>query len=183
MIAHATHTIVRLHPSEATPPVVSTITKMLHRAYAKQVAMGLKPLAGRQDDTVTLRRITSGECFVARDDHQHIRGIIILNENEPDEGPEWFMRKGVASFSQLAVDPDTQGAGLGRRLLETVEKRAIELGNAELGLSMAEPDHELRDFYLKRGYRIIQTHQWPYTNYVSLIMSKNLRAGVSAAGK
>jgi hypothetical protein len=39
---------------------------------------------------------------------------------------------------------------------------------------MAEPDHGLRDYYLKRGFRIVGTWQWPYTNYVSLIMSKRL---------
>lgn len=158
---------------------IAEITRLLHRAYAKQVAMGLRPLAGRQDESVTRRRVGSGECYVAVDGSQRIVGVIILNEQEPDEGPQWFTRPGVASFSQLAVDPDTQGAGLGRRLLETVEARAAELGNVELALSMAEPDTDLRDFYLKRGFRVIQTWKWPYTNYLSLIMSKGVKRAES----
>lgn len=143
--------------------------------------MGLRPLAGRQDDSVTARRVTSGECFVAVGDGGELAGVIILNEAEPDEGPGWFGRPGVASFSQLAVDPSVQGAGIGRQLLGTVEARARELGNAELALSMAEPDTNLRDFYLRRGYRIIQTWKWPYTNYTSLIMSKGLQPGTERA--
>ena len=154
---------------------IAEITRLLHRAYAKQVAMGLRPLAGRQDESVTRRRVGSGECFVAADGAQRIAGVIILNEQEPDEGPQWFARPGVASFSQLAVDPDSQGAGLGRRLVEAVEARAAALGNLELALSMAEPDTDLRDFYVRRGFRIIQTWKWPYTNYLSLIMSKGIR--------
>jgi len=168
-----------IEPSDS----ISAITALLHRAYAKQVTMGLKPLAGRQDDGVTVRRIASGECFVAADEHNNPRGVIILNEQEPDQGPDWFVRPGHASFSQLAVDPDCQGLGIGARLLGKVESRAAELGDVELSLSMAEPDRELRDYYLRRGYRIVTTWKWPYTNYTSLILSKSLvsmSVGVSA---
>lgn len=161
---------------------IEPITAMLHRAYAKQVEMGLKPLAGRQDDAVTKRRCTSGECFIA-EYGARIVGIIILNEIEPDEGPPWFRRGGVASFSQLAVDPSVQGRGVGQMLLEAVETRAREQGHSEIGLSMAEPDSGLRDFYRNRGYRIIATWKWPYTNYTSLIMSKRLRPMVEDGGE
>lgn len=168
----------RLQPDDN----ISAITALLHRAYAKQVRMGLRPLAARQDDEVTRRRCASGECYLAFHPDRPVApvGVIILNEREPDEGPGWFMRPGVASFSQLAVDPDAQGAGVGRLLLAEVEARAAALGNAELGLSMAEPDDGLRDFYKRRGYRIVGTWQWPYTNYVSLIMSKTLIPRLSA---
>lgn len=154
---------------DAVPP----ITAVLHRAYAKQVAMGLRPLAGRQDDDVTKRRLSSGESFVAVIGNTVV-GVIILNEQEPDEGPDWFHKPRICSFSQFAVDPSVQSKGIGRALLDTVERRAFEQGNEELALSMAEPDHDLRDYYIKRGYRIVSLWKWPYTNYTSLIMSKRL---------
>jgi GNAT superfamily N-acetyltransferase len=162
----------RLTEADAIPP----ITALLHRAYARQVSLGLRPLAARQDDDVTRRRCASGECYLAfgEEDSGRPIGVIILNENEPDEGPPWFMRPGVASFSQLAVDPEMQGRGIGQMLLAKVESRAAEAGNQELGLSMAEPDDQLRDFYKRRGYRIVGTWKWPYTNYLSLIMSKTV---------
>lgn len=51
--ADATAVRVRLiEPGDS----ISEITALLHRAYAKQVAMGLRPLAGRQDDSVTRER-------------------------------------------------------------------------------------------------------------------------------
>ena len=170
---------------------ITELTALLHRAYARQVELGLRPLAARQDDATTQRRVSSGECFVAElrpggagvgsmPGLGRLVGVIILNEREPDAGPAWFTRAGVCSFSQFAVDPAEQRLGVGRRLLEKVEQRAAQQGNAELALSMAEPDHQLRDYYVKRGFRIVGTWQWLYTNYVSLIMSKRLAAGEGA---
>lgn len=142
--------------------------------------MGLRPLAGRQDEATTLRRLASGESWVAVEPAaaggEGVVGVIILNEQEPDEAPEWFHKPATCSFSMFAVDPSQQGRGVGGLLLGAVERRAAEAGNAELALSMAEPDHALRDYYLKRGFRIVGTWKWPYTNYTSLIMSKRLNA-------
>jgi len=203
--------LVRRFVSETDGPQVPSITALLHRAYGKQVGLGLKPLAGRQDDSITLKRCSSGECYIIFDisgggqpgmngeggghvgvsghgaggEHAgtfgndeaggRVIGVIILNEIESDEGPDWFSRPGVASFSQLAVDTSAQGRGIGRLLLETVEARAAERGATELALSMAEPDDDLRRFYQRHGYRIVATWKWPYTNYVSLILSKTLK--------
>ncbi len=165
-----------LSPEDPIPE----ITRLLHRAYAGQVAMGLAPLAGRQDDATTKKRCTSGECYLAvLDDPSHPRGerivgIILFHEVEDDKGPPWFQNKFVDSFSQFAVDPDVQGKGIGRLLLEKCERRAKEAGATELACSMAEPDRDLLQFYLKRGYRFIEHWQWPYTNYRSAILSKTL---------
>lgn len=165
-----------LKPTDSIPE----ITRLLHRAYAAQVKMGLQPLAGRQDDATTKRRCTSGECIVAtlpdaaHPNGEKIVGIILFHEVEADQGPPWFQNKHVDSFSQFAVDPDVQGKGIGRLLLETAERRARECGATELALSMADPDTGLKDFYLKRGYRFIEFWKWPYTNYTSAILSKSL---------
>jgi len=180
-------TIRRIGPDDPIPE----ITALLHRAYAGQVRMGLRPLAGRQDDQTTRRRCQSGECTIATLADpgslrgERIVGVILFHEVEPDEGPPWFKNPRVDSFSQFAVDPDIQGRGVGIMLLDTVERRALAcaaensvLGTgpvtAELACSMAEPDEKLLNFYLRRGYRFIEHWQWPYTNYRSAILSKTL---------
>jgi GNAT superfamily N-acetyltransferase len=166
-------TVRRLLPTDPIPE----ITSLLHRAYAKQVAMGLAPLAGRQDDATTLKRVTHGECYLALMDalpREKIVGTILFHEVEDAKGPPWFQQPHVDSFSQFAVDPDIQGRGLGLLMLAKAESRAKECGATELGLSMAEPDTALMAFYLKRGYRFIEHWQWPYTNYRSAILSKTL---------
>jgi len=181
-------TLRRLSPGDS----IAELTRLLHRAYAKQVEMGLRPLAGRQDEKTTMKRVFAGECYVAvqhtslPDPHdlsgnglavatrQKLVGSILFHEVEESEGPPWFRQPHVDSFSQFAVDPDMQGLGIGLMLLDRAENRAVECGSTEMGLSMAEPDTGLMNFYLKRGYRFIEHWQWPYTNYRSAILSKTL---------
>ena len=156
-------------PSDST----AELTSLLHRAYAKQVAMGLKPLAGRQDEETTRRRCASGECFVATL-ADRIVGAILFEEVEEADFPPHFQRPEVAHFSLFAVDPELQGRGIGGMLLATVEERARVLGFTELALSMAEPDTDLARYYARRGFRFIEHWQWPYTNYRSAILSRTL---------
>gem|GEM_PF-300472 len=171
-------TVRRLAPTDS----LSELTGLLHRAYAKQMAMGLRPLAGRQDDAMTKKRVFSGECYVAihhlaRENsrtRQMMVGTILFHEIEESQGPAYFSKPDVASFSQFAVDPTYQGQGLGLMLLTEVENRTKETGAQEIACSMAEPDTELISFYFRRGYRMVGHHQWPYTNYRSAILSKTI---------
>ena len=157
----------RIAPSDS----IAEVTSLLHRAYRPQVEMGLRPLAGRQTEDVTRRRADESECFVATLE-QRIVGVILLNEKEETDFPKHFLKPHVAHFSQFGVDPSVQGRGVGVLLLDTVERRAREIGETELALSMAEPDAELRRFYDKRGFQFVEYWQWPYTNYRSVILSR-----------
>ncbi|CAN5838236.1 hypothetical protein BH11PLA1_BH11PLA1_18780 [soil metagenome] len=178
-------TLRRLKPTDS----IEELTELLHRAYAKQTALGLHALASHQSAAVTRSRVGKGECFVAvlndpdgapptDSTHPRIVGTIMFQEpswgSAPDSGPNWFKRPDVCNFSQFAVDPASQGHGIGIRLLELVEARARELRLRELALSTASPDIGLVNFYRKRGFRDIDTFDWGVTNYTSLIMSKTL---------
>lgn len=204
----------RLRPTDS----LNELTALLHRAYAKQVSMGIHGMASHQSPEVTRRRVSRGECFVAvvsekaaaadaalsrtlaargvslgagRDgrgaggEGEVLVGTIMFQEpswgsgsgmgGKSDAGPRWFQRPDVANFSQFAVEPVLQGRGVGLVLLETVERRAREIGMAELSLSTAEPDAELVRFYERRGFRPVERFDWGVTNYVSVIMSKTLK--------
>jgi len=149
------------------------LTNLLHRAYRRQVEMGLRPLAGRQDQSITRERALNSQCLLAELDSA-IVGIILFEEKEEVDFPPHFLRPEVGHFSQFAVDPDVQGRGIGIALLDAVERRAREQGFTDLALSMAEPDSSLMGFYQHRGYKFVEHWQWPYTNYRSLILSKPL---------
>lgn len=153
------------------------LTSLLHRAYARQVEMGLRPLAGRQSVEQTRERTASGECFVAVErptagEEHRILGTVLLQEVETAGFPPFFQLPHVVHFSLLGVDPAAQGRGIGGMLLGAIESRARELGARELALSMARPDEGLLRFYKTRGFREVELWQWPYTNYVSAIMSR-----------
>lgn len=162
-----------------TGDAVPEITALLHRAYARQRALGLDPLAGRQDDSTTLDRVLASEAYLAVADHegaQLIVGIILFNEHEKVIFPPSFLEPGTAHFAMFAVDPQLQGIGVGVMLLEQCERRARETGADRLALSMAEPDTSLRRYYERRDYRFLEYWQWPYTNYRSLILARPVSA-------
>jgi ribosomal protein S18 acetylase RimI-like enzyme len=160
------------------------LTELLHRAYAGQVAMGLRPLAGRQGVDVTRQRCGSGDTFVAEGSAETsggpecspIIGMILLQEVEEAAFPTWFLKPEVAHFSLLAVAPEFQGQGIGVALMSAAERRAAARGFSELALSMAEPDVALLEFYRRRGFRFVQHWRWPYTNYRSVILSRPIGA-------
>lgn len=151
------------------------LTNLLHRAYRKQVEMGLRPLAGRQTPEITRQRTSSGETFVAESAGRLV-GMILLNEKEEAAFPAHFLKPGVAHFSLFAVDPECQGRGVGGRLLDAIESRSREAGFTELSLSMAEPDKDLLSYYLRLGFTIVEHWQWPYTNYRSVILTRPIAA-------
>lgn len=163
---------------------IAPITALLHRAYASQRERGMDPLAGRQSVEITRQRCYRGKTFVALEPApgvpsahfaRRLLGTILFQEREDAAFPPIFLREDVTHFSQFAVEPTLQKSGVGTALLDCVERETLALGATELALSMAEPDTPLREYYERRGYRVVQTWQWPYTNYLSLIMSKTLR--------
>ena len=162
-------TVRRLSPSDD----LAALTALLHRAYRPQLEMGLRPLAGRQDVSMTRARTAHGECFVAERDRTII-GTILLNEREHVDFPPLFCEAGVSHFSLFAVSPTAQSGGVGRALLDAIETRALELGHDRLAMSVAEPDAGLVRYYERRGFVTAAGWQWPYTNYRSCIMCKRI---------
>ena len=158
-----------LSPMDATPE----LTRLLHQAYARLAAMGLRYMATHQSDEVTRERTGQGECYVAVASGVLV-GTIMFKPADRTGGSPWLDRPEVASLGQFAVAPDTQAFGLGARLMDLVEARAAATGAAEIALDTAEPATHLVAWYGRRGYRLIEHAQWGHTNYRSVIMSKRI---------
>jgi GNAT superfamily N-acetyltransferase len=160
-------------------PIVETdsleeLTELLHRAYARLAAMGLRFFATHQTVEQTRSRVRSGRCFIAESDGG-IVGTITLYQRKSDEGPAWYRRDGVGYFGQFGVEPGLQGRGIGNLLLEHVESEARTLGLEELALDTAESATHLIEYYARHGYREVDGVQWKDVNYRSVVMSKTLR--------
>lgn len=158
---------------------VSELTGLLHRAYARLAAMGLRYMATHQSDEVTRDRAGSGECWIAVAEGR-IVGTVLFKAAFRTAGSPWLDRPEVASLGQFAVLPEWQGTGLGARLLDLAERRAAETGAEEIALDTAEPAEHLVALYRRRGYRFVEHAQWSHTNYRSVIMSKPVRPGGAA---
>ena len=157
------------------------LTDLLHEAYRALAEQGMRFVASHQDEQVTARRIARGECYLAFHEGKLI-GTVTLDDAAHTKGSPWYERPDVASFHQFAVRPHWQGHGIGSRMLEFIERRAIRRGVAELALDTAEPAEHLINFYTRRGYRFIEYVRWKSVNYRSVLLSKRLAPLVDAAG-
>jgi len=149
------------------------LTELLHRAYGRLAKMGLRYLATHQSVEITRERVSRSVCFVAELDGR-IVGTINYHPREKARGCPWYERPEVAKLSQMGVEPELQGHGLGRLLMDYAEAAARTDGAQELAMDTAESAHHLIEWYTRRGYRFIEYIQWDVTNYRSVVMSKTL---------
>jgi len=128
-------------------------------------------MATHQGPDITKERCLGGDCFVAESDGCPI-GTVTFYSAEKTMGCSWYDRPEVCSFGQFAVEPSLQRAGIGSRLMDAVERRAVETGAGEIALDTAEGATHLIELYKRRGYREVGIADWDETNYQSMILSK-----------
>ena len=158
---------------------LDALTALLHRAYAPLAAQGLNFVAATQSAELTRRRAGEGQCFVAESNGAVVGTVTVCGPYDIDSAPwtadvPWFRDPDTAHFHQFAVDPGTQGRGLGRRLIECCEAWARDNGYRRMALDTAEPAVALRALYQHMGYADVGAVQWQGRAYRSVIMSKSL---------
>lgn len=163
---------VRLRPL-ADSDSLEDLTELLHRAYAPLLAAGMRFHASHQDVAVTRERCADGEAWVAEEGGRVV-GTITYHAPGRSGGTPWYERPGVASFGQYAVEPGLQGRGIGRALMDLVERRAREDGAREIACDTSERAAHLIEKYQRRGYRFVEHAQWDVTNYRSVVLSKTV---------
>jgi ribosomal protein S18 acetylase RimI-like enzyme len=167
-------TIRALAPADS----IDDLTELLHRAYADLAARGLRYLASQQDAATTRARIDGGECLLAVDDDGTVVGTITWHgADTTGYAPAYESdteNARLANFQQFAVQPTHRDCGIGRALLDEVERRARAAGATEIVCDTAEPATDLVAMYEHFGYRIVARADWDVTNYASVILSKPL---------
>jgi ribosomal-protein-alanine N-acetyltransferase len=83
----------------------------------------------------------------------------------------------VADVMTLAVAPRAQGRGLGRLLLDELERRAATRGAAHVILEVRADNPAARGLYERTGYTVISTRRRYYQpgDVDALILRKSLR--------
>ena len=78
----------------------------------------------------------------------------------------------ILYISTLFVDEEYRGKGFGKRLMKTLENRAIELGVNMIRLDTF--DWQGHEFYLKLGYELIGKYQNKIDNFSEYFFLKRL---------
>ncbi len=153
---------------------LEAMTRLLNRAYAPLAQAGLRYVASWQDVSITRNRISTGETYVGLRDGNLVATATLT---PPDASSQnlYYHSSHVASFQQFAVAPELQGRGLGSFIMDILERRAAQLGYAELALDTSEKAVNLIRYYRKRGYEEVARQDWKETNYLSVVLSKQLR--------
>ena len=103
------------------------------------------------------RQIEQNEgTYVVALDGETVVGFAYINSS-PDDAERYKLHR-------LYVRPSTQRGGVGRALLEWVERYVFDLGARELVLNVNRHNSAV-GFYQKLGYEIIDTVDIPYREY------------------
>jgi ribosomal protein S18 acetylase RimI-like enzyme len=143
----------------ARPEDRAAIEAIVNAAYAIYVERIGKPPGPMLDDYAGL--IADGMVSVLADTDGTIAAVIVLVP-QPDH----------LLLDNIAVRPDRQSRGLGRRLIEFAEDEARRLGFAELRLYTHEKMTENIALYARLGF--VETGRGHQAGYDRVFMTKRL---------
>ncbi|RYE86200.1 MAG: GNAT family N-acetyltransferase [Hyphomicrobiales bacterium] len=142
----------------ALPGDAGAIREVVRAAYARWVPIiGREPLPMQADYEVAVRN----HRF---DLIEHAGRIVALIETEARDGHYWI--------ENVAVLPDWQGHGLGRRLLAQAEALAREAGLPQIRLLTNGRMVANRRLYVSVGYK--EDREEPFTDGTVVYLSKRL---------
>jgi ribosomal protein S18 acetylase RimI-like enzyme len=107
-------------------------------------------LGGQRTDAEALAAIIADPkqtLILAHDQTGALVGCVLT----ADKGERGGAR--IAYLGMLTVNPERQGDGLGRALIEAAETHARSLGAAIMEMTVIKSRRELIDWYLRRGYQ------------------------------
>jgi len=121
----------------ADVPAVKAVTDAAYQHYIERI--GVVPQPMRRDHAA---KVAAGQVFVTGDP---VVGLVVLEEHEDH-----------LYLDNIAVHPDAQGTGVGRRLLHFVDAHARALGLPEVRLYTNALMWENQKIYPKYGYEVVE---------------------------
>lgn len=152
------------------------LTALLHAAYGRRAAAGLRYWATHQSVADTRSRFAEGQGLVAWCGAA-IVGTITVRPPKPQSEVEIYRDRATWTFGQFGVSPEFQGQGVGRALHDAAVAHAVARGAMTMALDTAAPATALIEMYRGWGYVVVGEVDWrPHTNYLSVVMAKALAA-------
>jgi GNAT superfamily N-acetyltransferase len=103
----------------------------------------------RTDDAQMAELMQSGQFLILEDDAERLMASIYVE-----------LRGERGYFGMLAVDPERQGIGLSRLMVEAAESHCRDRGCRHMDIAVLSPRAELMPFYNKLGY--VETAREPF---------------------
>ncbi|MFC0864792.1 GNAT family N-acetyltransferase [Sphaerimonospora cavernae] len=153
-------TEVQLLPVTVGADALAELTDMVNRVYAVAEEGLWVDGAARTTVEEMSELVRAGEIVVARMDGRIVGSVRVQR-----------LEGGVGEFGMLAMEPEHRGAGIGRQLIEFVERLSRERGLATMQLEVLVPRdwrHPFKEYlngwYTRIGYRIVRIGSLEETN-------------------
>ncbi|MGE5595177.1 MAG: GNAT family N-acetyltransferase [Hyphomicrobiales bacterium] len=130
----------------AGPDDATTIADLVNLAYRVE---DFFKVGDRTDAAEIAEIIDRGRFFVAEQEGRAVGCVYVT------------VAGNRGHFGMLSVHPETQGQGLARSLLETVERYCLEQGCEYLDMEYVNLREELPAFYGRFGFEETGTQPWP----------------------
>lgn len=147
----------------ATPADIARLQPLVHSAYRGDTARKgwtheADLLDGQRIDAEGLAEVINDPKQVILLAEQAGRLVGCVQVTDKDQA--------LAYLGMLSVDPDLQGAGLGRRLITAAETEARNrFGAARMEMTVIAQRRELIDWYVRCGYQLTEeTRPFPATD-------------------
>ncbi len=133
---------------KATEDDILRISKLVNSAYRGEYSKKgwtteADLLGGQRTDPETLLSMMNEKSsFYLVLESEKLLGCVNFKEIEPN----------VFYFGMLTVEPTAQNSGIGKFLIQEIEKLAKNLGGKEIRLTVIDLRSELIAYYLRRGY-------------------------------
>lgn len=131
-------------PRRATAGDVARVVRLVEAAYGGyESRFGFRP---RPMDDDYARRVSEDEVWVVALGTDRVAGVLVLAAR-----PDHLL------LDNIAVDPEHQGEGIGRLLLDLAAQRAVDQGFATIRLYTHRLMVENQRIYERDGY--VETHR------------------------
>lgn len=154
----------------------SSLTELLHEAYAELGALGLNYTAVDQDDETTRHRARGGQCWVVEDNGELVATLTMSlpPSKELQQLTAEARQPKRAWLNQVAVSPHMRGTGIARKLWGIGKTWAAGQGATSIGVDTAVPAVHLIDLYAGWGFGHRDTIHWSGKTYDSVVMVLSL---------
>ena len=147
-------TILR-RASEDDLPAIKELVDAAYTKYVERIGRPPAPMVQDYGQLLTTSRVWVIDCGTT------LVGLLVTE----DKGDHLFL-------DVIAVAPDTQGSGFGRKLMDRAELDAAEQDLTEVRLYTNQAMTENLTFYPKLGYR--ETHRGGQDGYRRVFYTKTL---------
>jgi predicted N-acetyltransferase YhbS len=135
---------------------VAALARLINAAFVVEQVV----FEGNRVDDLGVRAYMSGGTFLVAEESDGLTGCVYIET-----------RNDRSYLGLLSVQPERQGAGLGRQLVTAGESLARESGSRVMDLRVISARGEkLLPFYERLGYKVVRTEPFP-ANLVAKVAS------------